>query len=102
MKVTYLLTKTWLSVFAFGPMNERGSFRVKTMESTWLLVHKGIILRNKLPSDFRRNDIAVDMTGCGVRHDEDLVCVATTDTRQRVFENISRQKNILGKVSRNY
>jgi hypothetical protein len=44
------------------------------METAWLLVYKRIILWNKLPSDFGRNDIAVNLTGCGVRHDEDLVC----------------------------
>lgn len=64
------MAETRLSIFSFSTVNECGSFGVKTMESIWLFVHKGVVLRNKLPSDFRRNDIVADL-GCGVRHDED-------------------------------
>lgn len=67
--MNFLLTEARFSILTFGAVNERGSFGVETMQSIWLLVHKSIILRNKLPSDFRRNDIVVDLTR--IRHDED-------------------------------
>jgi hypothetical protein len=40
-------------------MDEGGCFSVKTMETIWLFIDESIVLGNKLPSNFRRNDIVV-------------------------------------------
>jgi hypothetical protein len=53
---SYLLTVARFSILPLSTMNESRSFCVKTVQTIGLLVNKGIILWNKLPSDFRRND----------------------------------------------
>lgn len=63
----YLLTETRLPILALCTMNESGGFSVKTVQTIGLFVDKGIVLRNKLPADFRRNDVLVD-AGSWIRH----------------------------------
>jgi hypothetical protein len=53
-----------LSVLALSAVNKGGSFCVETVQTMGLLIDKGIVLRNKLPPDFRRND----RRGIGTRH----------------------------------
>jgi hypothetical protein len=60
----YLLTVAWLAILTLCAMNEGRGFCVKTMQTIGLLVDKGIVLRNKLPSNFRRNN----RRGGGIRH----------------------------------
>ena len=55
-KMRNLLTVARLSILPLSTVNKSRSFCVKTMQTIGLLVNKGIILRNKLPSDFRRNN----------------------------------------------
>jgi hypothetical protein len=42
-------------------VNEGGSFGVETMQTIGLLVDKSVILWNKLPSNFGRNDILMNL-----------------------------------------
>lgn len=62
--VAYLLTVAWLTILTLRAMNEGRGFCVETVQTIGLLVDKSIILRNKLPSDFRRDDRG----GGGIRH----------------------------------
>jgi hypothetical protein len=66
------LTVARLGFLTFGAMHESGAFSVETMQTIGLLIDKGIILRNKLPSNFRRNDVAVNgRRRCRSSHDDD-------------------------------
>jgi hypothetical protein len=40
-------------------MDEGGCFSIETMETIWLFVDEGIILRNELPANLGRNDIVM-------------------------------------------
>jgi hypothetical protein len=42
-------------------MNEGGGFGVKAMQTIGLLVDKSVILRDKLPSNFGRNDVLMNL-----------------------------------------
>lgn len=62
--LTHLLTVAWCDLLSLGTMNEGGCFSIKAMQSLWMFVDEGVILRHELPSDFGRND-----RGIGVGHD---------------------------------
>ena len=53
MAITHLLTITRFAILSLGAMDESGGFCVKTVQTIGLFIDKGIILRNKLPSDLR-------------------------------------------------
>jgi hypothetical protein len=40
-------------------MNEGGVFAIETMEPMRFLIYESIVLRNELPSHFRRDDIGM-------------------------------------------
>lgn len=61
---SHLLTITWFAILSLGTMDKRRGFGVETVQAIWMLVNKGVILRNKLPSNFGRDD----RCGGGVRH----------------------------------
>ena len=61
------MTVARFTILTFSAMNEGGGFGVETMQTIGLLVDKGIILRNELPSNFRRDNVG--MNGMRVGHD---------------------------------
>lgn len=63
MKYTHQLTVTRLAFLALRSMDESGSFCVETVKTIGLFVDKSVILRNKLPADFRRDYIVVHWCG---------------------------------------
>lgn len=80
----HLLPVTGPTVFAFRAVDESRVFGVKTMKPVGLFVYKGVVLGDKLPADFRRDDVGMNGrrggivrirvdggTGCGRCHDED-------------------------------
>jgi hypothetical protein len=82
--ITDLLPITRPTILTFRSMNKGRVFGVKTMESVGLFVYKGVVLGNKLPADFGRDDVGMDGrwsdvvrtsvdggTGCGRSHDAD-------------------------------
>lgn len=48
------------ALLAFVAVNKGGGFGVEAVETIGLFVDKGIVLGNKLPPDFGRNDVLVD------------------------------------------
>lgn len=57
---TYMLTKARFDFLSLVAMTESRRFCVEAMQTIGLFVNKCIVLGNKLPSDFRRNDVLVD------------------------------------------
>lgn len=47
-------------------MDEGGVSGVKAMKPVGLLVYKGVVLRNKLPANFRRDDVGMDGGRSGI------------------------------------
>jgi len=65
-----LLTEARFAIFTLSAMNERGGFRIETMEAIGMFIYKGVVLRHKLPSNLRRNDVVMNIVrrSIGIRH----------------------------------
>ena len=57
---TYVLAEAGLAIFTLSAMDKGGLFSVKAVQTIGMFVNKGIILRNKLPADFGRNDVLMN------------------------------------------
>jgi hypothetical protein len=75
--VNFLLTVTGCAIFSLGTMDEGRCFVVETVQTMGRLIHVCIILRHKLPSHFRWDDIimrritvgrGVTVGRSGIRH----------------------------------
>jgi len=68
---TNLLAVTGCAIFSLSTMDEGGCFVIETVQTIGRLIHVCIILRHKLPSHFRWDDIImrrVTVGRSGIRH----------------------------------
>ena len=68
---TNLLAVTGCAIFSLSTMDEGGCFVIETVQTIRRLIHVCIILRHKLPSHFRWDDIImrrVTVGRSGIRH----------------------------------
>jgi hypothetical protein len=69
--VDFLLAVTGCTIFSLSTMDEGGCFVIETVQTIGRLIHVCIILRHKLPSHFRGDDIImrrVTVGRSGIRH----------------------------------
>ena len=63
---THLLAEAGFHLLSFSTMDKGRIFVVKAVKSMRLLVDEGVVLRHKLPSDFRRNNgVGLGVAGGG-------------------------------------
>ena len=55
-----MLAEARLALLTLCTMDKGGLFSVEAMQTIGMFVNKGIILRNKLPADFGRNDVLMN------------------------------------------
>jgi hypothetical protein len=58
--VDFLLAEARLDFLTLCAMNEGRGFGVEAMQTIGMFIDKGVILRNELPSNLRRNDILMN------------------------------------------
>lgn len=55
-----MLAEAGLALLTLCAMDKGGLFSVEAVQTIGMFVNKGIILRNKLPADFGRNDVLMN------------------------------------------
>ena len=55
-----MLAEAGLALLALCAMDKGGLFSIEAVQTIGMFVNKGIILRNKLPADFGRNDVLMN------------------------------------------
>jgi ribosomal protein L13E len=83
-----MLAKARFALLALVAVDEGRGFCVEAMQTIGLLVHKGVILGNKLPSDFRRHDVLVDGGRGGRRRHLDAI----SSSRQQIQRTYGKIK----------